>query len=117
MITLFTYVFYYMSIPFIVYKLVSLIEFEKEHQFRLYAREDIMTENPSERTMFYGYLIISYLIWLFIGLFTSQWFLFIILIVVTFLVQSEKKLYLYIKYFVQLCLIVFIVLNKIYFNI
>ncbi len=73
-------------------------------------------DHTTEDTLF-QFLEIGYLIWNLIGLFTSQWLLFLILLLMGVFIRKGLKWITWIDAFISFLIILFIILNRYHFHI
>lgn len=118
------HIFYFLSIFPIFYSIVILI---KPRKFSILMtnigkkNKDGLTDKEKEFIGFAAVILLIYgffnIIWLFMGLFTSQWILFILLFILSFIVVNKFWFILWMKYVIVLPTLLFIIFNKYHFHI
>lgn len=113
-----TLLFYVMALPFVMYEFLSITD-TRTMQRLINKAENKDFQNTSVRLLLV--MQIFYMIWAVFGLFTSQWPLFVLLILISFL-NNTKKLRSHLWWnktdaTLSFLLLVFIILNKFHLKV
>ena len=111
--------YYYIGIAPIIWELLSIMEIHKVHAFcteyKLKAKRKEKHVMSSTENLF-TWLMFCYVVWAIVGLFTSQWFLFILLLLISFI--PKKMIFIrLLDACISFALLLFIVLNRFHFHI
>lgn len=111
--------YYYIGIVPMIWELLSIMEIHKVHAFcteykLLSKRKDKYTMSSTQHmfTLFMG----MYVVWAITGLFSSQWFLFLVLLLISFI----PKKFIFMRLLdacISFGLLLFIILNRFHFHI
>lgn len=119
MFSFITFLFYLCTIIFIILEIGSI----QEAKSITYFREAIKTNKNLKLTAkqsLYGSVQLLYMVWTLIGLFSSQWILFMLIIIISLviLVPNNRSIIL-MKIDSSICagILMFIILNKYQFHI
>ena len=112
------HLFYFLTITLILWEVMNLVSINKTHQFALNLKniKSKKFDEWSSNQKIFSILMIGYIIWNFIGFFTYQWIVFLVL----FLFGLIPKKYAWFRWldsliiFLVLC---FIILNAYHFKI
>jgi hypothetical protein len=113
------YIFFFFSIFAIIWELVAIKEPRKVAKFSKQLRLDTKSKKFDELTSTqraFSVLLLLYSLWAITGLFTSQWIIFSVLIIISFI---PKKVIWYRVFdsFISLILLVSAILNEFHFHI
>jgi hypothetical protein len=109
------YLFYIFMIPALVWELVVLKETEKVKIFMAKYKASEYKDKTSTDAA-WGGLMLGYLAFTALGLFSSQWLLFLLLITISFI--PFKNLYLMkLDALISIMLLLSIILNKFHFHV
>ena len=113
-----THIFYFFAIFALLYELLVLTDTKNASKFlidltnKLKIKEDLATKEEA-----FSIFMLGYTIWNFIGLFSSQWVLFLILLLLSIFSFKKYPFLLFIDALISFGLILFIILNKYHFHI
>lgn len=113
-----THIFYFFAIFALFYELIILIDIKSASTFlnnltnKLKANEDLSTKEEA-----FSAFMVGYTAWTFIGLFSSQWILFLTLLLISIFPSKKYKWTLFTDALISFGLILFIILNKYHFHI
>jgi len=116
-----THVFYIIAALFLLVELLILVNIKTVHSGakRLYKlrkeKNKVELEDLSPGMIAYQIVGIIYLIYAIIGLMSSQWIMFAVLILLSF-VPKKWIIWRYIDSFLSIAILVFIILNKYHFH-
>lgn len=116
-----THVFYIIAALFLLVELLILVNIKTVHSGakRLYKlrkeKNKVELEDLSPGMIAYQIVGIIYLIYAVIGLMSSQWIMFAVLILLSF-VPKKWIVWRYIDSFLSIAILVFIILNKYHFH-
>lgn len=116
-----THVFYIIAALFLLVELLILVNIKTVHsgKKRLYKlrkeKNKVELEDLSPGMIAYQIVGIIYLIYAVIGLMSSQWIMFAVLILLSF-VPKKWIIWRYIDSFLSIAILVFIILNKYHFH-
>jgi hypothetical protein len=108
------HLFYFLLIiPFLI-ELLTFVNLKKVHAFVLTFKGAGKNLDPNQ--IVFGVLQWFYLIWIFIGLFSFQWPVFLIVLILG-LIKKSKMWWRAIDSFICTVLLMFVLLNAYHFNI
>jgi len=109
-----SYLFYISGIMYLVFEIFSLKMFDDYHQF--VGKPD---KNEDERmfSVIQATFMLSYITWAFVGLLTSQWFPFIVLLGINLSVTFKNKPWMIIRKVINILLLLFILVNRFHLKI
>lgn len=108
-----THIFYLFGILAIIWEAVTfrvpsrIINFQNRLKSKKFTNFDTLL-------MFFG---ITYVIWMFVGLLTSQWWSFLALVVLSLIPKGNRKWLISIDGFISLIILLFILINKYHLHI
>jgi hypothetical protein len=111
-----TYLFYFAALAAIVYELTALFNTDKVFAYK----ETLKAKNAdalNEREIFVSISMLLYFIWSFVGIFTSQWVLFLLLILLGFIPLKRFKAWMKIDAAISIAILMLIILNKYHLHI
>lgn len=117
-----THVFYIIAALFLIMELLVLVNIKTVHsgmkRFNKLRKEkkNIKFDNLSSNMVAYQIVNFIYLIYVVVGLMSSQWLLFAALIILSF-VPKRWILWRYMDKFLSIAILVFIILNKYHFHV
>jgi hypothetical protein len=111
--------YYFLGIAPIIWELLSLMELHKVHAFcteyKLLNKRKEKVKMSSTQNSF-TWLMTMYVVWAIAGLFSSQWFLFLLLLSLSFIPKNSIFIRL-LDSCISFVLLLFIVLNRFHFHI
>lgn len=112
------HVFYFLTIFPILWEVMNLVSINKTHQFALglKAMKGKMYDEYSSSQKSFSIYMIGYIIWNFIGFFSFQWTVFLVLFLFG-LIPKKYIWYRWIDSLISLVVLIFIVLNAYHFKI
>ena len=108
-----TSIFYSLGIPAILYEIsviqdpYTLIGFDKRLDEKIKNKEEL---NKVESNFLF--LQMGYLVWLIVGLFTFQWYLFLVILILSLLLKKDSIKLLRLDAIISLILLILITINK-----
>ena len=109
------HIFYSLTVIALIYELMVATNIVKMHSFLLsmkaYKKETATTSQKN-----WVFLNIVYMIWAFVGLFTSQWLIFVTIIVLSF-INKKYIAHRFLDAIFTSILLLFIILNAYHFHI
>lgn len=109
-----TYLFYVTGIIYLVFEIFSLKMIDDYYSF---IKKTERTDDDKTFAVIQGGFILSYIGWSMVGLITTQWVLFLILLSVNLFIQFDNKPWMIIRKSFNILLILFIMVNKFHLNI
>ena len=110
-----TFLFYLLAIAPIIFEFYTFYCTERMYGFyKKYVVE--AKTNPTITPMIFTIFMWFYVIWNIVGLFSSQWILFLSILLIS-LIPKRKQWIMKIDAFVALCILVFIILNRYHLHI
>ncbi len=113
------HIYYFMAIFPILWELYTLQNILKVHNFSKKFKKDAKDKKFDEWTdsqKALSIFMIGYLVWAFIGLFSSQWILFLFIFVISFIPKVNITIR-WIDSFISVLVFLFILLNTYHFHI
>lgn len=109
------HLFYFMVFLAIWWEVISLVNLKRVHKFyKTFKAKDWGDCDTTQKT--FSVLMIGYWLWTMIGLFTFQWPIFLMLIIMRLVPKSWMPIR-FIDALISVVLLLFIVLNKYHFHI
>lgn len=112
------HVFYFLTIFPILWEVMTLVNLNKTHQFvlSLKAMKGKKFDEFTSSQKLFPICMIGYIIWTFIGFFSFQWVVFLLLFLFG-LIPKKYAWYRWIDSFISFIVLCFIVLNAYHFKI
>jgi hypothetical protein len=113
-----THIFYFFAIFALFYEFLVLTDTKNASKFLINLENKLeLDQEMSSTEKIFSRLMIGYGIWNFVGLFSSQWILFLILLLISIFSFKKYPFLLFIDALISFGLILFIILNKYHFHI
>jgi hypothetical protein len=113
----FEVIFYLFAIPALLWELINFSNLTKTHNFMNRLKDDkVKLSNKSSLEQTVVTCMIFYLFWLLVGLFSSQYVLFLLLLAISF-IPKKFKFIRFVDSFISFATILFIILNRYHFGI
>lgn len=111
--------FYLLAIGPILWEIIVIGDPKRVHRFiqklSSYGEHGAIMQPEAKDIMYYIFLI-TYVLWVFVGLFTSQWLLFLTLFIVG-IIPVKYIFHRWLDGFISLCILLFTLLNAFHFHI
>lgn len=114
-----TFIFYLSGLLFIILEIGSAQEAKKVLTYRERLRQDIKSKSTTIQKL-YSFFQFLYMIWTFIGLFSSQWLLFILIILMSVgtSILKIKSIFLQrLDCWICASIMIFIIVNRYHFHL
>jgi hypothetical protein len=109
------YIFYFTGILALIWELIKINSPELIlSYFKIIAKNK---HDLNLQQVIFVLLIIGYIIWSLIGLFSSQWILFFLLILLEFILRPVNKFIIRVDGILRFLLLLFILINKFHLHI
>ncbi len=109
--------YYIIGIAPIIWEILSIMNLHEVHAFCREYELVSKSKKPLNSTQnTFTFLMMLYVIWAIIGLFTSQWPLFILLLLVSFIPKKHVMVRL-LDATISVSILIFIILNRFHFHI
>lgn len=131
--------FYSIGLFIIILNLASLIQYKKIFditewlsKYKLVTGknpviEDFRNKNDHDLLLFWSFTVVSTVLWMLFGLLSNQWIIFLFIFLINIALNSIKKIFssikkvklflTFIKSFIGLSIIIFLVLNHFHFKL
>ncbi len=113
--TILTNIFYFLLFVPILVEMYAINNPRKLHHFVNIKKQDL-TESQSNNRLILGIIAIIYLLLNIIGLFTNQWVLFLILLILS-MIPKKYILFRFIDALISFCILILILLNHYHLHI
>lgn len=111
------FLFYIFAIPALLWELINITSVTRTHNFMNRLKDDkVKLSNKGKTEQNVAFLMILYAIWMFLGLFTSQYILFLFLLTISF-IPKKYRIIRFVDGVISFLVILFIILNKYHFGI
>lgn len=113
----FEVIFYLFAIPALLWELINFTSVTRVHNFINRLKDDkVKLSKKSSLEQSVATLMIFYLFWVLIGLFSSQYILFLLLLTFSF-IPKKFRVIRFVDSFISFATILFIILNRYHFGI
>jgi hypothetical protein len=116
MIEFITYLFYCIAIFPILWEIVVVTNINKVHSFILSFKSINDKNKINDKHLVFSLFMYGYLIWIFIGFFTSQWIL-LSLIFLLGLIPKPNIYFRWLNGLITMFILIFIIINKYHLNL
>src|SRR5688572_85365 len=117
-ISILKFFFYFIGLMAIIYELWAIENYKTLEVLREKLKKDKMKAKISDQEQTFGCLHMLYMMWVFVGLFSSQWICFLgIVLMSMFGVSLKGKSWNFIDSVITICLILFAILNTYHWHI
>jgi hypothetical protein len=110
------FVFYLIGILPILWELSSLMKLSKRFNFLKELKQNKDYKEWSSNQKAVGFLMLGYIIWAMVGLFSSQWIIFFFILLVS-LIPKKWLWFFAIDAFVTVILLFFLIINQYHLHI
>lgn len=116
------HIFYLLSILPILFEISNVLHTRRYYSFstafkaKLKSNADWDWEDLNKTEQAFSALTIGYILWLFVGMFTSQWLIFLFIFLISYIPKKHIIVY-FIDSLVSAIALLFIVLNAYHFKI
>jgi hypothetical protein len=111
------FLFYIFAIPALLWELINITSVTKVHNFMNRLKDDeVKLANKGKTEQNVAFLMILYAVWMLIGLFSSQYILFLFLLTISF-IPKKYRIIRFVDGVISFLVILFIILNKYHFGI
>lgn len=110
------HLFYFIAILPLLWEMINLLNVKRAHNFhkRMKLKKGFESFTSPEKSL--SFLSLGYLIWIFIGLFSFQWIVFLAIIMLS-LIPKKLIVIRWIDSLISFILLLFILLNAYHFKI
>lgn len=111
------FLFYIFAIPALLWELINFTSVTRTHNFMNRLKDDkVKLSNKSKTEQNVADLMCFYAVWMLVGLFTSQYILFLFLLAISF-IPKKYRIIRFVDAVISFLIILFIILNKYHFGI
>jgi hypothetical protein len=113
------HLFYLLGIVAVLWEFTVLTQTNRILKFKKQFKKDVKNSfdewNSTQKT--YSFFALGYIIWTFAGLLSSQWLVFLFLILISVIIPKNKVLLLKFDSIISIICLLFIILNKYHLHI
>ena len=110
------HLFYFIAILPLIWEMTNLLNIKRTHNFQKRMNKKSKSENFTTSEKSLSFLTHGYLVWVFIGLFSFQWIVFLSIIILG-LIPKKLLLIRWVDSLISFVLLLFILLNAYHFKI
>ena len=111
-----SYIYFSLAILAIMYELIVVMNTRKVSRFIANMHHKKFSEYNQEQKVF-SYLLLCYFIWGMIGLVTSQWVIFLAMLIIGIVTPNKYIITRWIGAFISFLLLTFMLINKFHLHI
>lgn len=109
------HIFYFITIFPLIWEMSTVLNIKKYHKFyKSFKGKKFDNYNGNQKAV--GILTLGYILWSFIGLFTFQWMVFVVFILMSF-IPKKFIILRWIDAFLSVLILLFIIINAYHFKI
>lgn len=112
------HIFYFLTIAPLLWEFINITNFKKTHLFAKSIKElkGKTFDDYSSNQKNFSFLMLGYILWTLIGLFSSQWIVFLTLLILGFIPKKWIAIR-FIDSLISFSLLLFLILNVYHFKI